>query len=188
LNGGFPLDPAIVLVARLALGLLFLSTALHKIRALPSFRATLSDYRVIPPPVAAPASLVLVAAELSVGCALLVPLAPGAIQRVALGGALALLLLYSAAIAVNLGRGRRHIDCGCTGPAARQPLSEGLLVRNLALMAAAGLAVLPAGTRPLGAIDAVTVAGSVTVLAALYTSSNRLMASAPASRRLRGAS
>ena len=49
---------------------------------------------------------------------------------------LALLALYSAAIAVNLLRGRRDIECGC-GAATHVPLSGWLLARNAALMAAA---------------------------------------------------
>jgi len=49
---------------------------------------------------------------------------------------LALLALYSAAIAVNLLRGRRDIECGC-GAATHVPLSGWLLARNAALMATA---------------------------------------------------
>jgi len=38
-----------------------------------------------------------------------------------------LLALYTLAVVVNLARGRREIDCGCFGPAARQPLSAALV-------------------------------------------------------------
>ena len=46
------------------------------------------------------------------------------------GGA-ALLLAYAAVMAINLVRGRRFIDCGCGG--AAQPLSLGLVLRNVVL-------------------------------------------------------
>jgi hypothetical protein len=48
--------------------------------------------------------------------------------------AFVILLLYSAAIAINLLRGRRDIDCGCGGLWGQQPLSAALLLRNAALM------------------------------------------------------
>ena len=50
--------------------------------------------------------------------------------------ALSLLLLYAAAIAINLLRGRYDIDCGCGGEAT--PIGWGLVMRNVVL---AGLAV-----------------------------------------------
>jgi len=50
---------------------------------------------------------------------------------------LALLVLYSSAIAINLVRGRRDIECGCGGAATHVPLSGWLLARNAALMATA---------------------------------------------------
>ena len=49
---------------------------------------------------------------------------------------LSLLLLYAAAIAINLLRGRHDIDCGCGGEAT--PIGWGLVMRNVVL---AGLAV-----------------------------------------------
>ena len=46
-----------------------------------------------------------------------------------------LLALYAGAMAVNLARGRRDLDCGCAGPGVRRPVGEGLLIRNGALIA-----------------------------------------------------
>ena len=50
---------------------------------------------------------------------------------------LVLLALYTAAVAINLARGRRDIDCGCAGAAARVPLGGAVLARNAALILAA---------------------------------------------------
>lgn len=58
-------------------------------------------------------------------------------RAAAAAGMLALLVLYSVAIAINLLRGRRDIGCGCAGAATHVPLSGWLLARNAALMAGA---------------------------------------------------
>ncbi len=65
-------------------------------------------------------------------------------------------------------RGRRHIDCGCLGPAARRPIDGGLLLRNGLLIALAICAAIPATSRALVWLDAATVIGGVAVLAITY--------------------
>ena len=100
--------------------------------------------------------------------------------------AAAVLVVYGAAIAVNLARGRRHIDCGCAGPAVRRPISGWLVARNAALAAAALAAVAPVRPRPLVWVDVLTVMGATATLAALYASVDRLLAHAPVLARLRG--
>ena len=56
-----------------------------------------------------------------------------------------LLLLYSAALAMNILRGRKQLDCGCGG--ATQGLGWGLVVRNLTLVAIAAPALEPQASR-----------------------------------------
>jgi hypothetical protein len=73
-------------------------------------------------------------------------------RPVAAIGAMILLALYGAAIAINLNRGHVTIDCGCGGPG--YGLSWLLVARNGALIAVAALATMPAGARDLGAADA----------------------------------
>jgi hypothetical protein len=170
-------DPAIDLTVRAALALLFLVAAAHKLRDRAAFRATFAEYRILPEAIGTLVPL----AELAVAGLLLVP-AAGALGAI---GAAALLLLYGAAVGVNLARGRRHIDCGCAGPYARRPIGGGLVVRNALLAAAALTALLPVTPRPLAWIDALTVSGAVLALAALYLATDRLMAHAPALARLR---
>jgi len=55
-----------------------------------------------------------------------------------LWAAAALFIVFAIAMALNLLRGRTHIDCGCFQSALRQPLEWRLVVRNvvLALLAA----------------------------------------------------
>jgi Methylamine utilisation protein MauE len=70
-------------------------------------------------------------------CAAATAIWPGETRVAAAALMLTLLALYSVAIAINLLRGRRDIECGCGGAATHVPLSGWLLARNAALMAAA---------------------------------------------------
>ena len=168
-------DPAFQGVLRGGLVLLFAAAALHKLRAPREFAATLADYRLLPGALVPAAAAALVGAEVALALAL----GTGRFEPEALFAAAALLALYSLAIAANLARGRREIDCGCLGPAGRQPLSAWLLARNLLLVAAC-LALVPApAPRPLHLTDAVTVAGGVAVLALLWNAAHRLGAPRP---------
>lgn len=168
------LDPALQLTARLGLSLLFGSAAAHKLRDVARFHAAVDGYALLPPLWSVPFGAGLVAAELGVAVGLCLP-------RVAPGAALigtALLLMYAGAIGVNLVRGRRDIDCGCAGPARRQPLSAALVVRNALLAAAAVATVLPSGGRPWAWVDAVTVVAGVGAVALLYIATDGLLANA----------
>src|SRR5205814_5598890 len=121
--------PAADLTLRTAFALLFAVAASHKVRDPARFRATLADYRLLPAPFVWPAAMLTIGAELAVAVVLFVS------SWRALGPltAAALLCVYAVAMAINLARGRRHLDCGCAGPAHRQPISGGLVVRNALL-------------------------------------------------------
>jgi len=174
------LDPAFVWAASAALVLVFAQAAWHKLRDLGAFAAAVAAYGLLPAPLAPIAATQLAAAELVlVGTLLLPPARAGASLA-----AFALLSIYSAAIATNLARGRRDIDCGCTGPALRQPLSGWLLARNAALGALALLGAAPVSGRALGPADALPIAGGALAFFALVLAANQLAANAPASRAL----
>jgi hypothetical protein len=175
------MDPALAATLRAALAALFLAAVAHKLRDRRRFGATLADYQVLPGALVGPAALGVVTAELAIVGMLV---APG-LSRAGAASAGALLVVYGAAIGVNLARGRRHIDCGCMAAAARRPISGWLVVRNLVLVAVALAGLLPVRSRPFLWIDAVTVAGATMVLAALYTSIERLLAEAPRLASLR---
>ena len=162
------IDPVIVLIARFSLSWLFLGSASHKLRDMRDFRSVLATYRVLPDGLVGTAAWFVVAAELAVGIGALVQFA------LAYVGAMLLLLAYAGGMVVNLQRGRRFIDCGCGG--AAQPLSVGLVVRNLLLSFGALIALSPTLTRPLGALDIVIVVVGSAVLGALYAAINQLLA------------
>ena len=178
------LDPAIELVLRGGLALLLLGAALHKARDFAAFRSAVIGYALAPERVAGAIAALLTGAEAAIAAALLAPASIG-LRAPALVATALLLALYAAAIAVNLARGRRDIDCGCAGPAARQPLSEWLLARNALLIAAALLGLGGVSSRPLVWIDALTVSGGVAMLVATWLAAHRLLANAPAIARLR---
>jgi hypothetical protein len=170
------IDPLLDTVFAIALAGLFASTAAHKVREGLRFEAQLAEYRLLPEVLVPLASRGLAVLEAALAVALLVPLSrdPAALA----GGAL--LALYAAAIAVNLLRGRDHIDCGC-GDAATL-LSPWLLVRNGALVAAAAVVALPQTERAFGVLDWVLIALGVTALILLWAVVELLLANASALR------
>jgi hypothetical protein len=175
------IDPVFRLIIELGLGVLFLSACVHKLRAPAIFISTLADYQIFPAPLLAPLGWLIVAAEAFAGAALLTRL----LAEPGLVCALLLLLGYSAGISLNLVRGRRYIDCGCTGPAMRQSISEWLVVRNLILAGAGALCLQAVIARQLGLIDASTVLFGVLTSALIYSSANFLIASGPKLQQLR---
>src|SRR5216117_2045159 len=170
------MDPVIDVTLRTALALLFFVAAGDKLRDLGRFRATLAEYRLLP------AGLVPLAAALVVGA----EAAAAGARATGLVSAATLLLVYGAAVAINLARGRRDIDCGCAGPAVRRPISGALVARNAALAALALAGLFPVHPRALLWVDALTVAGATAALAAFYASLDRMIAFAPGLARLRG--
>lgn len=174
------MDPAADVTVRAALALLFLVAAAHKLGDAGRFAATLVEYRLLPARSVPLVARLVPAAEVAVAVAL------GGRRAAGLLAAAGMLLLYAGAIGINLARGRRHIDCGCAGPATRRPISGWLVARNLALAAAALAGLAPVAARQLVWVDALTVAGGTAVLAALWAALDRLLADAPALARVRG--
>jgi methylamine utilization protein MauE len=162
------LDPVIVLIARFALGALFVAGAVDKLKDVGAFERALAGYRLVPETFERAAAWAIAAVEVPIG------IGAFAQQPAALLAAVALLAVYAAAIGVNLVRGRRFIDCGCGG--AAQPLSGGLVVRNVALIAVGMIALAAPSARSLSWVDAVTVIAGVFLCAAIYGAANQLLA------------
>ncbi len=175
------LDPVVSAIVRVGLAGLFGLAALHKARDLRAFAATVQDYRIVPERWTPAVPIALIGAEGAIAVALVFP-GPGIAAGLA---AVLLLSSYTAAIGLNLLRGRRHIDCGCLGPGRRQPISAWLMGRNALLIAVALLAALPPSTRAFGWVDAISVCGGVCASVLLFGAASRLAAQAPISQRLR---
>ena len=157
----------VVLIASVVLALLFAQAAWHKVVQFQQFQAILADYRVLPAWVVKPAAFLLPLVEAMVA----IMWATQSMLQVAAILSMSLLLMYCVAVGVNLYRGRAHISCGC-GLGSEQPLSVGIVVRNvlLAVLALAGLVVEPTGV--LVWFDyAVIILASLAIGAALAASS-----------------
>jgi hypothetical protein len=156
------IDPAVVIALRAAVALLLAWSAIHKLRDIASFRTALSNYELLPRRMTTIAAAVVVAAEFSIAVSL--PFAGGSAPALS---AAVLLAIYTAAIVINFMRGR-IIDCGCSGPLRRRPLSSALIARNCLLLMVALIAAVTPSARELAWLDIVTVVGSVAVLTLLY--------------------
>lgn len=140
------------------MSLLMLAAGSSKLRRRVGHARVIDAYALLPAGAGRWLAPLLGALECAVGAALWLP----ALRSCAAATLFALLLLYSGAIALNLLRGRRDIDCGCGGSRWHVPLSGWLLVRNaLLLLVALALFAAP-GTLPHGARDwlaALAIAG-----------------------------
>ena len=168
-------DPVFVLSTRYALALLFVSAGVVKLRHMAYFRATLKEYAIVPATLVATVAPALAALEIAIAIGLI------AKQFAAIAALIGLvtLLIYTGAIAFNLLRGRRDIDCGCSGPAARQALSGWLVVRNGALILVALVACAQTSGRNLMLLDFVTVGLTLASGTVLYAVVNQLCVNLP---------
>ncbi len=170
------LDPLVIKAISVGLGLMFLLAAWHKLAEGAHFRITLLEYQVLPEILVAPASRIIPIVEILLGGAWLIAYYERGITAIA---SAALLGVYAGAIGINIYRGRVHFDCGCgfaNKSDSEQYLSGGLIVRNLVLMGAALLTLLPVSTREFGLGDYVTLFAAVLAVALLFGAANQLMA------------
>lgn len=161
-------DPALSLIVYWSLALLLGAAAAHKLSNWHDFRAVLASYRLLGAPLVTTASVTLIVVEAGIAAGLVLRV-PGAAAAAA-----GLLALYAAAMAVNLLRDRRLMDCGCGG--RRQPLSWALVARNILLTGMVLVPLAPEGERVLGWLDYVTAVGGVMVLSLLYLAADTLLA------------
>lgn len=164
------LDPVLAHAAAATLGAVLLLGAAEKLREPLLFQDAVDNYRLLPAPLVLPLARALPLAEGLAG-AMLLPLATRAWGALA---ALALLLLVSGAIAINLLRGRTRIDCGCGG-LRHTPLGPGLLLRNAVLAGLAVLALAPIAARASTWLDFAAVGGATLFGLGLYHLANALL-------------
>ncbi len=175
MNLGVGVDPVLQWALRGSLALLLLGASRHKLRAPIAFRASLANYQLLPERSLAWAAPSIAGFELVIGVSLVLP----GFDGVAALAAATLLSFYTGAITVNLARGRREIDCGCSAPGSRRPLSGSLVCRNGVLIGAAVVCALPVAGRPLIWMDTVSIVASVAVVGFLYAAIDGSLANAP---------
>jgi hypothetical protein len=175
------MDPVITIIISICMSLMFGFAAAHKLANAAVFKATMDEYQLVPQMLSGTVAILLIVAELLAAILVLVP----AIRTYGLMIMAVLLFLYTAGISINLLRGRRDIDCGCSGPASRHELSGWLVLRNLVMLSLVLLATSPMAQRPANWMDAVVVLFSVMVASGLYMGMNQLLAQAPRLAALR---
>ncbi|MBF6569242.1 MAG: DoxX family protein [Candidatus Binataceae bacterium] len=174
------IDPVLLWITALAAALVFASSALMKFRNLETFEGAVVNYRMLPKFFARPFAYAVPIAELSGAIAIVMP-----VTRVM--GSIVLLCLtfaFTAAIVINLMRGRYDVDCGCFGPALRQTLSWWLVIRNVMLMGMVAIASCRADDRALSLFDWFTVTAGVVTLLVLYAGANYAFANLSKLREL----
>ncbi len=175
------LDPVLASLLVLGGGTLFLTAAVHKLRAPARFAEAVAGYRILPARSVRPIAVVLPVVELAIAVALLwsgaretVLARNGYLHALAASSAAALLLIYACAIAVNLARGRRDLDCGC-GASSGATIGGWMVTRNLVMSVALLASWLPLRDRALTFADIATISAGFVVTALLYASADLLL-------------
>lgn len=166
------------LAGALGVGLVFTHAAVSKLQHRDLLPGIVANYRILPEPLVTPVASALPFVELVLGLALL------AGARMAVLPAAAALLAFAAAMAINLHRGRGHIDCGCGRSQLRQTLAWPLVARNLGLAAIVAVRLLPAPA-PSGFDLATAMVGGAMLflMTVLFTAIGALTASPLAAKR-----
>ncbi|KXY27344.1 MULTISPECIES: MauE/DoxX family redox-associated membrane protein [Bacillus] len=120
----------IILILRVMIGILFLSTAISKISDFKKHVIIVKEYEIIPQKLAKSFSIFEVILEFSCASLLLLGLFP-VISGLVL---FILLVLYTTGIVINLLKKRTTISCGCGGIAGNHHLSWFLVFRNIVLL------------------------------------------------------
>jgi Methylamine utilisation protein MauE len=165
------IDPAVGHIVTLDLAALLAWAAFHKLRAAREFFEVLTAYRLLPRRAASAALHLLPALELLTALGLIVPWS----RRSACVAAAGLLLMYGCAIGINLARGRRDLDCGCSLASGRRPIAAWMLMRNGAMAWAALAVALPWSVRPLAWVDMMTIVAGASAAALLCASIDALL-------------
>ena len=118
------------MAGRICVGLVFGLAAFDKMLHWPVLEGVIRNYRLLPRMLVRPAAHALPPVELAISLALLagVGLFP------AVASAIMLLLIFALAMAINIRRGRRYIDCGCHQSFLRQVVRPALVARNVVLI------------------------------------------------------
>ncbi|MFT4824599.1 MAG: hypothetical protein ACJASY_000828 [Halioglobus sp.] len=117
---------------------LFALAAIHKLRAAGDYLAPMSAY--LPGMNLTTVSVRVVAGvELSVAVMVLLP----GSRTIGLIASAGVLVVYAAAMALQISRGIDNIKCGCAGPSSQVLVSPALVLRNIVCSALALLALTP---------------------------------------------
>ncbi|TPQ37843.1 MauE/DoxX family redox-associated membrane protein [Cupriavidus pinatubonensis] len=180
------IDPVFLRASQGAVAIVFGAAAVSKLVNIDRFKRALASYGLVPAFLLAPLALALAIGELAVAVAL--PL-EAARYAAALAG-FALIGVFFTAMAVNLARGNRDIDCGCwafgkheDGTSAR--LSGWHLGRAALLALLLAPSLMESTQRTVEWVDYFTVAGSLAIAGGMFFAIDLLLANGVAVQKLR---
>ena len=168
------IDPVYSLTISAAAGLVLVHGAWQKWQQHEAFAAAMQDYELIPDVAVPSASRALIATEAAIGLALVWPRS----HPWALLAGIALLAVVTAAVVLNLLRGRTAISCGCGG-AGDQQISWSLVMRNGLFAVLLGFAAQPWLDRQLISLDYLTCLFGTLMLAGFYAVVDQLLSNQP---------
>src|SRR5574341_179059 len=122
--------PYLLSLVRWLLAFIFLTSAFGKLRDRRAFVSVVLDYQILPTHWARRFATVLPWLEGVAGLMLLIGLG----TRIAVGLSGLLLVSFIFAMGLNLLRGRKDLDGGCSGAHQRQKISGKLILRNTILL------------------------------------------------------
>lgn len=162
----------IIAVALLFFSYLFISSGFQKARQQPYQQQVINQYRLLPQRWSPLLARWLPVIEISAGVALLIP----GLRYLAMMLVVALLVVYSLAITINITRGRTDIDCGCSGSMNTQTISAWMLLRNSFLLIVALFLLSTDLVLALSWLEAVFVLLITTFIVLGYHLCNQLLA------------
>lgn len=177
------MDLVFVVVSAVFIGGLFLLAGWQKLNNPRYYAGVIADYKL--PGVKGSNFLAVTVGliELLIGIAVLIPV----FRHAGSLSAALMLLIYALAIGLNLLRGRTTIDCGCSGPAARnQQINGWLPARNILLLLIAVGASMEPIAREWVWFDAVVILFALTLVTLVYAGAERLVANINLLKNLRG--
>jgi uncharacterized membrane protein len=157
------MEPALLFTAIALVAAVFGWSGYAKLAGLETFQADLAAYQLVPPWAITPLSWFFPVVEIGLALAVLIP----ATRTEASWGLIALTLVFSAAVAINLLRGRRELDCGCFGGLS-QHIGPQTLLRNAILLAGLTLIALVPPARAALSLDLITGFSAGLALVLLY--------------------
>lgn len=167
-------------MATLFLSYLFVVGGCQKLSDLGSFQHAVGEYKVLPAGWSGPMARLISGVEVLAGLALLIPIT----RLPALIVIAVLLAAYTAAIALNILRGRADLDCGCAGPGQEQTINVWLLVRNAVLLTMVLLSASVSAIAAPGLLGWSLAFLGATLTALIYHTVNQLIANNTLLRRI----
>jgi hypothetical protein len=161
----------------LLIALVFAIAAITKSMAWSELPGVVQNFRVLPNALALPVALVLPPLEIAIAVGILLK----STRSLAAASAALLFAIFAAALAINLYRGHRQIDCGCFRSGLKQPISVAVILRNMILVVCA-LLLLPNDEAPtLSPLAWAIASGGAATLFLCYLSIGLIFQAPPAS-------